>query len=112
MNLSRAEHKSLALHRSLAAKLQAEPQSIATARRRLNWLRMKNPAAARYYDEWDALLDGDIERLIAVMTDASSHACALRQENPFVDLVDQRERARIYREVANKLDGVDASRGA
>ena len=51
-----------------------------------------------------AALDGDLEQLLATMTSDSELSCALRQESPFVDLVDQKERARIYRAVADEID--------
>src|SRR5262245_61585302 len=109
MSLSRGELKSLALHRSLAAKVQADPSLLRLVRKRLQWLRGKNPAGDRYYDRWSQLVDGRLEHLLAVMTDDSEDSCALRQESPFVDLVDQKERARIYRGVAEEFDRRRAS---
>lgn len=103
-NLTRGEQKSLAMHKAVAAKVRAQPFLLSKARERLQWLRNKNPAAVSYYDDWADLLDGNIETLLAAMVDPSEHACALRQENPFVDLVDQKERARIFREIAETLD--------
>lgn len=58
------------------------------ARNRLQWLRSRNPAGARYYDHWGRLLDGSFDVLLDVMVAPSEHACSLRQESPFVDLVD------------------------
>lgn len=63
----------------------------------------------RYYDEWARLLDGPLDVLLDVMVSPSTHACALRQENPFVDLVNQKERARIYRMVADAIDEAQPS---
>jgi hypothetical protein len=103
-SLRRGEHKSLALHRSLAARLREDPSLRTVVRQRLDWLRAKNPAGTPYYDEWARLIEGPLETLLGVMGSPSVHACALRQESPFVDLVDQAERARIYREVADTLD--------
>ena len=102
--LTRGEQKSLALHRQVAARLQADPSALQLVRQRLEWLRSKNPAGGRYYDEWDQLLSGPPDDLIEILVSPSERACALRQESPFVDLVDQRERARIYRAVADEID--------
>jgi hypothetical protein len=103
-SLTRGEQKSLALHRTLADRLRADPSRVGVARARLDWLRTKNPAGGRYYDEWRRLLDGPLAELLDVMVSPSARACALRQENPFVDLVDQKERARIFRAVADAID--------
>ncbi len=102
--LSRGEQKSLALHKVIAARLRMDPSLGAIAHQRLGWLRVRNPAGKKYHDEWQLLLDGPIDALIDVMVSPSERSCALRQENPFVDLVDQKERARIYGEVAASID--------
>lgn len=102
--LTRGEQKSLALHRSVAAKLLADPSLRAVARQRVAWLCARNPGGTKYYDEWATLLDGSIGKLVDAMVSPSEHGCALRQENPFVDLVDQKERARIFRETAAAID--------
>lgn len=104
MPLSRGEQKSLALHKSLAATVQADPSLLRVVKERLQWLRERNPASAPYYDRWSQLLDGELQDLLAAMTSDSERSCALRQESPFVDLVDQKERARIYRAVAEEID--------
>jgi hypothetical protein len=103
-SLTRSEEKALALHRAIAAKLRDDPSLLAVVRHRLGWLRTRNPAGAVYYDRWARALDGRTEALLALMESTSSDACALRQESPFVDLVDQKERAAIYRAVAHTLD--------
>jgi hypothetical protein len=77
---------------------------VSLASERLQWLRAKNPAGFSYYDEWERLLGGSLDALLDVVISPSERACALRQESPFVDLVDQKERARIYREVSARVD--------
>jgi hypothetical protein len=106
--LTRGERKSLALHRYIADRVQADPSTVGVVRRRLDWLRLKNPAGARYYDEWDRLLAGPLDVMLDLLASPTERACALRQESPFVDLVDQRARARIYRAVADEIDGIPA----
>jgi hypothetical protein len=103
--LTRGEEKSLALHRWIANRLEEDPLLLDVVKRRLEWLRTKNPAGRRYYDDWARLLDGTMPDLIAVLVSPSETACALRQESPFVDVVDQKERARIFRAVSHEIDG-------
>ena len=102
--LTRGERKALALHQSIAARVSADPSLVSLALARVRWLRVRNPAGAAYYDEWERLLNGPLAALLEVAVSPSEHACALRQESPFVDVVDQRERARIYKAVSNELD--------
>jgi hypothetical protein len=106
MPLTRGELKALALHRAVALRLRDDPSLVSLAKNRLEWLRVKNPAGGRYYDEWARLLDGPLDALLDVVVSPSEQACALRQESPFVDLVDQRERARIFKAVSNESDRV------
>lgn len=107
--LTRGEQKSLALHRFVAARISTDASLVVVAKARLRWLRDKNPSGAPYYDLWEALLDGPVDMMIDVMLSPSERSCALRQENPFVDLVDQKERARIYRETIASLDMIKPS---
>ncbi len=103
-SLTRGEQKSLAYHQVVAKKLRDDPTLLTVARDRLRWYRQRNPAGLFYYKQWDRLLDGPIEVLMLAMTSASQESCALRQENPFVDLMTQPERAAVYRRVAEEID--------
>jgi hypothetical protein len=103
-HLTRGEQKSLAYHQAVAEKLRLHPEQRAIAQRRLSWYRERNPSGKVYYDRWEGLLAGPMDELIAAMLDLSDVGCSLRQENPFVDLIDQRERAAIYRAVAERID--------
>lgn len=113
-SFTRGEQKSLAYHRAVAQKLRANPSLVDNVSRRLQWLREMNPAARAYYDEWQRLLQGSFDDLIAALLSESERSCALRQENPFCDLVSQPERAAIYRAVAQQIDRdhVNETRGA
>jgi hypothetical protein len=104
VTLTRGEQKALALHRAVAARLRADVSLVSLVSARLRWLRAKNPAGASYYDEWERLLGGPVDILLDLIVSPSERACALRQESPFVDLVDQKERARIYRAVSDQAD--------
>ena len=102
--LSRSEHKALALHRAIVARLRAAPELRQLAKARLGRLGQMNPASAPYYTQWMRLLDAPLDDLFTAMLDASEKGCALRQESPFGDVINQRERAAIYRETAARLD--------
>jgi hypothetical protein len=101
---TRGQIKSLAYHEVVARRLRENPALIEVARARVAWLRERNPAGTPYYDRWDRLLQGPLEPLIAAMLDPSDRGHSLRQENPFMDLVTQRERAEIHRTVIRSLE--------
>ena len=88
--MSRSERKALALHRAIAVRLSGDPSLLSRVRARVNWLRARNPPGAPYYDEWARLLDGPFGTLLDVMQSPSEQGRALRQESPFVDVVDQK----------------------
>lgn len=102
--LTRGERKALAYHAAVADELRVRPELRNVARSRLQWYRERNPAGKQYYDRWEALLAGSLEDLLALLVDPSADACAMRQENPFVDLISQRRRAAIYRAVVQQMD--------
>ncbi len=102
--LSRGEQKSLAYHQVVADRLRENPALVDIARNRLQWYRSRNPSSAYYYDTWERLLSGPLVSLVEMMTSRSEEARALRQENPFVDLISQPERARIYRSVVEAIE--------
>jgi len=106
--LTRGESKALALHRAIVVRLHAEPKLRQLAQQRLEWLRKKNPAGHTYYARWQSLLDGPLDKLLEMLTATSDSACALRQESPFGDVIDQRERAAIYRETVASLDATQS----
>ena len=98
--LTRGEEKSLAVHRALVERVAGSDDWRAPVVARIEWLRSRNPASRPYYDTWQALVDGPREALVAAMVDPSPDGCSLRQESPFVDLVDQADRNRIHREIS------------
>ena len=93
-------------HRAIVARLRAAPELRQRAKVRLAWLAKMNPAGTPYYLQWSALLDAPGDNLFSAMLDTSDAGCALRQESPFGDIIDQRERAAIYRDAAASLDAV------
>jgi hypothetical protein len=51
--------------------------------------------ARRWMDEWDRLLKGPIDRLLAVLVSPSPRSRELRQNSPFAGLLNDNERSRI-----------------
>ena len=91
-----AEARSLAIHRLVAERLRQEPQLVKAASRRVeNWAEEGKMHPA-YADAWRELLEGPLDVLLTVLCDRGERAAALRQCTPFVGVIDQQTRLRIW----------------
>ena len=96
-SLTRDQQRSLWLHRVVAGKVALDPaRAIALARRNLRRLRSQHPegGVTADFDEWEGLLDGPIEVLLATLVSPSQRAVELRQNSPFAGVLTERERAK------------------
>lgn len=97
--LTRAERRSLALHRAIMAKLAADPGGVLVkARRNLVVMRRANQdgSAEPWLAEWGRLLRGPIASLVEVLVSTSQRARDLRQVTPFAGVLSDEERRAIY----------------
>ncbi len=90
----------LAYHRAVAERLRAEPEAVLKhANRNLNrWTENDafGPGERMSLEEWREILgEADVERLIAIMTDASDEGQRLRSSSPFVGALSPEERLEI-----------------
>jgi hypothetical protein len=86
--MTRAERRSLHLHRVIALRLAADPERIlAQARRSLESLRRGRGSPSQPLREWAVLLDRPLRALVEVLTDPSPWARELRHESPFGDVL-------------------------
>jgi hypothetical protein len=99
-----AEERSLAIHREVAARLQADPGLLAIARARVEGWLADASVHPFYARAWNELLSGRVERLLEALTDPSETARALRQCSPFAGVVDPRTRWRIWHDVRAGLE--------
>lgn len=94
-----AELRSIALHEAIGDRLRSQPELIERARRRLLSSADEQSTAAFYRDEWLAVLEQPVERIVAVLREDSERARELRQATPFAGVIPARERWRIWRAV-------------
>lgn len=97
--LSLEERRSLWLYRSIAARIQADPEH---ARR----LARENLATMRRVDDfgrgehwrtaWEELLAGPLDELLVLLGATSTYASQLRQTAPFAGLLTAAERWAVY----------------
>lgn len=95
----RAEHRSLAYHRAIAARLPAEPALLENARLRVMDWRRTGEVHARYADVWAAVLVLPLELARAALVAETEAMTAARQSSPFAGALSPRERWRLFRSV-------------
>jgi hypothetical protein len=73
---------------------QLEPErTIAIAHDRLATMRPHaRGQAKKWLDEWQRLLDGPVDRVLAALTDRSLRGRELRQNSPFAGALDEEQR--------------------
>ena len=90
----RLDERSLAIHMVVAEKLRTDPALLNRARGNLT--RWRATLSGAWMDEWQAVLDGPLERLLSFLGDRSERATRLRQSSPFAGVLTQQERRAIY----------------
>lgn len=97
--LERREHRlGLELHRSIAAKLVADPEAVLeSARSRLGPMSASlRGGALTWLDQWrDLITERDIGGLVAVMLGTTQHDIDMRSVSPFTGLLSADERKEV-----------------
>ena len=87
------DQRSLAMHRLVAAKVRQDSRLLDQARATLrHWYQTVSPRTYVYLAEWQRLFDQGEEACLAVATEDSEHAAALRQASPLACLLTNQER--------------------
>lgn len=103
MDLHRlAEARSLAIHREIAEQLLCDRSILDRARDTLRRWSSDGRIALEYATQWEAWLSRSPEDVAVLLADQSEQACALRQNSPFVGVVDPRRRWAIWRDVRRR----------
>ncbi len=97
-----AEARSLALHRAVWARIEAEPALLAGVRARLEQWRRDDSKPQPYVEAWLNLVSGPLEALKAALTGEDEVSLALRQATPFAGVIGARERWHIWAETAKR----------
>ena len=91
--------RSLAFGRAMADRLAEHPELLDQARQTLaRWLTTCSPRSKSTLEEWQAILGGPVEGVIALLTGTDERATRLRQSNPFAGLLPQEQRNEILRQ--------------
>jgi hypothetical protein len=93
------DQRSLAFGRAIAARLPGHPEIVERAKATLaRWQETCSPRARQTLHEWEAILAGPLDGIIALLTSMDQRAIRLRQSNPFAGVLSQQERNVILRQ--------------
>ena len=96
--LTRDQARSMALHAAMSHELRARGSEVLEiARRNISRMRSVNPHASPLLDEWERILEGTTDQVIARMLDPSEHGRDLRQVTPFAGVLSPAQRTAVYR---------------
>ena len=95
--MTRDQRRSLWLAYATAGRVVEDPdRAKQLARRNLERMRESSRGQARrWLDEWEHLVDGPVDRLLAMLVSTSPKGRELRQNSPFAGLLDDDERIRV-----------------
>lgn len=98
------DKRSLALHCLVAEKIRRDPSLFEKPKEVIKrWSLIVSPHSQPYLREWEKLLDQGMDACLAVATEDSERAAALRQSSPFVGILSNAERQAFFREWAQIL---------
>jgi hypothetical protein len=93
------DERSLAFDRLTAARIASDPALVHRARGTLQrWLQTASPRVRPVLEEWQAVLDGPLDALLAVLHSTDERATRLRQSSPFAGVLSAAERTAILRQ--------------
>jgi hypothetical protein len=101
MDHRKIEERSLALHRAIARRVRQDPKHLEAVRKRL----ADDVRSGKYsssvvaaMEEWLEILNRSSRaEVLKLLVDKSEEAKRLRQSSPFVGILNQEERLRIFR---------------
>lgn len=99
MNHELRDTVSLAFDRLAAERIAADPALIDRARATLTrWLATCSPRVRPVLIEWQTILDGPRESLLALLVATDERATRLRQSSPFAGIFSPAERSAILKQ--------------
>lgn len=93
---SRLDERSLAMHRLIARKVQADPALLDRARANLRRWQETEGSPKLALAEWEQILRSPVDQVAQFLTERSERATRLRQSSPFAGVLTEAERRAIY----------------
>lgn len=98
-----SDNRSLELHRLIADKIRREPSLFEKPKQTLtHWRNVVCENSQPYMEEWQRLVDEGMDKCLAVATEDSEYARALRQSSPFCGVLSHKERFVFFKKWAEK----------
>lgn len=86
------DQRSLALHRLITEKIRQDPRLFENMKKTLTrWRKIVSVNSQPYLEEWQRLVDLGIVECLAVATEDSEQATAMRQASPFCGILTEDE---------------------
>jgi hypothetical protein len=104
--LTRDQLRSWWLSLAVAAELVRRPtEVVARAKENLNRLRSSSTRSAGrvWIEQWQQLLDGDLQRVLEALTSTSPRSRELRQNSPFSGILSESDRRAILDSFSQQL---------
>ncbi|MBU4337785.1 MAG: hypothetical protein KJ548_14580 [Actinobacteria bacterium] len=99
------DQRSLALHQLIAEKIRRDPELFENVKRTLaRWSKTVCANSQPYLEEWQRLVNLGIKECLAVATEDSERANAMRQASPFCGIMSNEERWEFLLEWAKNHD--------
>jgi hypothetical protein len=94
------DQRSLAFGRAIADKLVEHPEVYTTQAKSTiaRWLTNCSPRLRPVLQEWQSVLSGPVDGVIALLTGTDERSTRLRQSNPFAGALSNHERNTIIRQ--------------
>ena len=95
---TRDQARSMALHIAISQEWRKrEREIIGIGRRNITRMRAQNPHASPLLEEWERILEGTTEQILARMLDPGERGRELRQVTPFAGVLTPAKRTAVYR---------------
>lgn len=102
--MTRDQRRSLAFHKEITAELQQDfKQIISEANDNIQTMRRAVPNAKGLLDEWEKILQLDIETIILLILDPGTRGQDRRQVSPFAGILSAKKRTQIIKEFRKSL---------
>lgn len=100
------DKRSLALHRLVAEKIRQDPALFEKAKATLaRWMTIVGASSQPYLERWERLMNQGLDVNLAVATEDSERASAMRQASPFAGILTDQERKEFLLEWNRKHGG-------
>ena len=93
---SRLDERSLALHRLVVEKVQADPALLDKAQENVRRWQEASGSPSLALAEWEEILSAPVDQVAAFLVERSERATRLRQSSPFAGILTEDERRAIF----------------